>query len=258
MSNERIIEKIAKLKAHAESAQSIGNSEEAAAFAAAMQRLMDNYNLNMTEVELHNLNQTDPVVEVMYDAERWSKFGFKECNHRQSWSELLGGVVAQGYHCKVLLYRGNRLSFIGRRSDAEIAEYLFLTLRRLAIQLVQRARTVHMIKAVDSGNYADMMKNFKSSFLLGFVMAISTRLREQQAQTLSEHKDNPGALVRLNSADGEVAKYLSNLKLTKSRSLRLPQPNNSAWKAGHEAGETVSLAANALRSTRKVTKALEA
>ena len=47
----KILEKLRKMRAHAESAAAIGSEDEALAFAATMRRLMDENQILMSEIE---------------------------------------------------------------------------------------------------------------------------------------------------------------------------------------------------------------
>jgi 1,6-anhydro-N-acetylmuramate kinase len=50
MTQEKILEKLGKIKAHMESAQEIGNEAEAQAFASMLQNLLTKHKLEMTDI----------------------------------------------------------------------------------------------------------------------------------------------------------------------------------------------------------------
>jgi len=63
MTQEKILEKLGKIKAHMESAKEIGNEEEAQAFAAMLQNLLLKHKLEMTDVQYAREMQDEPIVE---------------------------------------------------------------------------------------------------------------------------------------------------------------------------------------------------
>jgi len=60
---DKILDKLAKIKRHMESAQAIGNEQEAQAFAAALQTMLLNHKLEMTDVEYASEMKDEPIVE---------------------------------------------------------------------------------------------------------------------------------------------------------------------------------------------------
>ena len=56
----QIIERIKKLKTHAESAKSLGSLEEAEAFMRKVSELMEEYNLTMMEIDQAEIKSGDP------------------------------------------------------------------------------------------------------------------------------------------------------------------------------------------------------
>jgi hypothetical protein len=54
MTQEKILDKLGKIKAHMESAQEIGNEAEAQAFAAMLQSLLLKHKLEMTDIQYTN------------------------------------------------------------------------------------------------------------------------------------------------------------------------------------------------------------
>ena len=61
--DEKLIDKLKKIKAHADSAEKIGNEEEAYAFAAMLQKLLAKHNLDMSQIEWEEKKQqaTNPI-----------------------------------------------------------------------------------------------------------------------------------------------------------------------------------------------------
>ena len=61
MTQEKILEKLGKIKAMADSAKEIGNEAEAQAFAAMLQNLLLKHKLDMTDVQYGVHLQEEPV-----------------------------------------------------------------------------------------------------------------------------------------------------------------------------------------------------
>ena len=115
---EKIVDKIRKLKAHAESAETIGSEAEAQAFAAAMQRLMNEHTVTMTDIEFKEYERDEPVDEWNIDYSKYDDIKVK--SSRIAWIERLASIVAKAYHCpdtryvKIITYHLGR-SFVGLR-----------------------------------------------------------------------------------------------------------------------------------------------
>lgn len=140
MTIERIIDKVQKLKAHAESAEAIGNEAEAQAFAALYQRLMLQHNLEMSDLEFASLDVEDPI--------EWHPVDYKKYNIKQTasqpWMVRLANLVMKAHNCRsVRTNRTNLISIIGRKSDAQVAEWMYVTLIR-ACQRNRSRRNGHI------------------------------------------------------------------------------------------------------------------
>ena len=123
---EKILEKLQKIKAHAESAEKIGSQAEAEAFAAMFQQLLLKHKISATEVEVEQLERDEPVDKFQVD---WQDIRVRST--RIAWIERLAGIVARAYFCRILVHpRSSNITIVGRKSDAAIAEYMLVTLVR--------------------------------------------------------------------------------------------------------------------------------
>ena len=137
MTIDRIIDKINKIKAHAESAKEIGNIAEAEAFADMLNRLLLKHQL--TEVDLNVApKDDDPIVQVWTTPE---KYGQKTVSQRVVWQEALARTVARAHLCRFMVASGSsRLVFVGTHVNATTAEYCFGVLASAAERMSHKDR----------------------------------------------------------------------------------------------------------------------
>src|SRR4051812_11592634 len=63
MTTEKIVEKLAKIKAHADSAKAIGNEQEAQAFAGMLQQMLLKHKLEMSDLDYRKEMESEPIIE---------------------------------------------------------------------------------------------------------------------------------------------------------------------------------------------------
>jgi hypothetical protein len=247
MVREDVIEKLQKLKAHADSAEDIGNEEEAQAFAAMFQRLLLKHKLNMTDIEMQRHETEEPVEE------RYIDFGdeVQRKQHRIGWQAILADVVARAYFCRILcMSRSNRLILVGRKSDSEIAEYVIVTLLAAAIRLSKSAKHEYVKKTYGRarGSFPEL-KGFRTSWLNGFVSRLRERLDEELNQEVASSNSST-ALMRINRASDAVDKYMYRYG-TKSWAIRQSRHNASGYNEGRRAADKVDIRGRAMNGDRE-------
>lgn len=89
---DKVIDKVQKLHAHAESAKKIGNEAEAQAFAAKVQELLTQYKLSMSDVEFARRDDEDPIDQAEVNL---TKHGFRTKQVRIEWQEMLAAVIGR-------------------------------------------------------------------------------------------------------------------------------------------------------------------
>lgn len=239
---EKIIDKIRKLHAKAESCEKIGSQEEAEAFAGMVNQLLLKHNLSMSEVDWDKREDTDPICQVWVD---FKSQGIASKKARQQWSEHLAGIIARAHFCKILISTGsNRICLIGHKSDREIAEYLFVTMYKLAEKMAEKEYVKYFYECRDNGDVTEA-RGFKSAWLHGFVLGLSKRF---DAERNAAAPSGSTALVRLNRALIEVNDWMKNLKGLRSvNRLNQFRHNVEGQRRGEQMANEVSLRANALR-----------
>ena len=134
MTLNNCIDKLRKIKAHSESAEKIGSMEEAETFAAMFQQLLLKHKLEATDLEFEEEEKDEPIIEHVVE---WQEIQFG--HKRVGWVERLASIVAEAHFCRILVRSGSsRITLVGRQSDMEIAEFMLVTLVRIADKLVRK------------------------------------------------------------------------------------------------------------------------
>lgn len=232
---EKVIERVRKMWAHAESAKDIGSLAEAEAFAEAVQKTLAAYKLDMSVLSVQQKDANDPLgSNNVSPVEGWKQ-------KRVWWIEELAGVVARAHYCQILIYRGSAtVCVVGRQSDREVASYMIVVLTRLAQELCQQGYwKARYVAFKETGTYDT--GDFKESFFRGFVEGIRNRYYElKEAQRKSS---NGMALVLVRSQE-EVQKFLTEemgVKTGKASGLRRGSASNAL---GYNADRNAAKAAN--------------
>ncbi len=233
MDTGKVIDKVRKLRRHAESAQQLGNEAEAQAFAARVQEMLTTHKLSLSEVEWDADVSKSTVIErtVGYAEE----FKFKKA--RILWEEKLAGIIAQAHFCRLCVgTKTNHLTFVGTEQDTEVCEFAFVTLHRLAAIISEREYCKYFWEC-DRQGQVHLARGYKANFLLGFLVRLRQRLDEQRERTQAS---SSLALTRLSTAITKVNRYFSEhyeQPGKMSRPLKHKVPVNSA---GYDRGVQVA------------------
>ncbi len=253
-----IMEKIRKLMKTELDFRGAGNEGAADNYAAKIQELLIKYKLELSDIEIEEENETNPLKYETIKPETW---GEQTRGLRVEATEDLAKVIAENFFCRLLVFfDNNALIFVGREKDIEIAVYVFAFVMRSGIVSCEIELAQTLIK-----NYSDtpgespaswgekFNDDFRYSFFCGYNGRIAMRLREQRQRLELEAATNSAALVRI---EKEVDDYLTELKPGKEE--RLPYREaaiRSAFEKGIVYGDEVDLTAkSALESDLKITK----
>lgn len=167
----KLLDRIRKLHAKAESARSIGSEAEAASFAAAVQKMLAKYKLSLSDLEMAQMEREEPVGEGHF---------FDENRSRADWSDFLVMAIAR--------------ALVGRETDRKIAEFMITTLKRTALELSDKeARTFRKQQRRTVGETTHENRNFRTAWLNGFVSRVAERYAEDDRETEKEQKKSGGA-----------------------------------------------------------------
>lgn len=276
--DDKIIDRIKKLAAKAESLKEIGNIEEAALFTGKVNELLTEYNLNMVSINTEEM----PEVEGQHDAtlgltKRWkidllsTLCGYNYCEaifHRHS-----NGLKRTKYGIRRDYDNERTVTIVGRPENVDVVKYLFGLLveqfERMAAKewkaYILNIRRMLLENGVskDSTFYKDPTQldsvtrgyKFKNSFFVGAVHGVNRRLKEQMATAEERHGEQINALVRVNDAD--VQAYIKS-KMGKIGTMRHgnTEIDRAAYNKGVEAGRNTAMARGVAAGESIATKML--
>jgi hypothetical protein len=256
MTQEKVIDKLRKIKAQADSAQAIGSEAEALAFAEMLQSMLLKHNLGMTDIEFAAMEEEIKVEQrdVYYppnpDATR--NYG-KDRKTRVKWMEDLAAVIASAHFCQVVVgHKTSRLQLIGRPDDIAVAEYMIVTLQRLADKMSYDAKQTYKAELQARYGHVGAAAGFRESWLVAFINRLVVRYREKRA----EHTQaNSTALVRFNRAEKAVKDFIAAQMETgglvdSNKLATMRAHNGEGYKRGKDAAEAIRLDANGLNASK--------
>lgn len=228
---EKIIQRIKKLKAHAESAKEIGSIEEAALFAAKMEELMVEYNITMMQVDHAKEFTKDEFAHWQYT----EGISYKDSQANFGWRLNLVRVICKYNFCSHVINSGKKQFFVyGHADNVDTVVWLY---NYLSIGLMRLAQS-EWNRIGKSTGYSSRVV-FLKEFLYGAGYGIDSKLEEQRKanQKMNEYSSlilyNKNALVR----------YIGNKfgsQLGKGRAYGI-KPKGHAFKDGYAAGKNYNL-----------------
>lgn len=233
---DKIFDKIARLRALEASP---GTPEEAAAAAAAVQRLAFRYNLSLKQIE--SAIDSGAVGINRY----WVEMELKPGSN-YIWKQKLFQAICQTNFCREIYNRvrtpNGTSSFIdgvwvvGEEHNVRIVTDLYDYLRDTLLRLVDQYWKDIREDFDRPSNYA---VHYKSGFLAGAVDTITQRLQEQyEAQRKETNETTALVLVK----DGELDTAVSRLFVGIDRKKSKQELHPGAYIAGVIAGKKVNLA----------------
>jgi hypothetical protein len=258
-----IIEKLQKLIAHEQSARTIGNSAEAAAFASKIQELLNVHKLNMADV-LSSVSEVDDLRGI--DVVKFS-LNTTACRERYRdsvWLPILGGSIARANGCRALGYPFDEHSvvFAGREADRNICcvlfEYFVNLAEHLAEKYTEASKQKHLFKMChnygvpvkrgaellrilgQSSNMNKWARDYKVAWKIGFAQAVGARF-EKKAE---EIQGAPEAIV-LVKRDALLDKFLTG----KTDTMPAKGLNKKYLSVGVDQGRSVGEAVNLSSTT---------
>lgn len=246
--DQKIIDKLAKLRAMAEGAEAIGNEAEATAFAEMFQRLLAKHKLDMSDIEFANLDKSEPVEHFRIDYTQYPDIRVRST--RIQWMELLAGMIARAYFCQVVVHpRSSRISLVGRKSDCQIAEYMIVTLQRFVDKTSAREAEAFKRKAKANGD-----RSQGNGFRSAWIHAFTTRLQQRLTDAIGAQTTG---LVRIEKERVAVQDFIKDPKsgFTKSSALSTNFRNHKdGYARGIDAANRVDLGAKAMGSSASTAK----
>lgn len=211
---EKTLRKLVKMQQSRDGEAKLGNLAAAEAFAAAINRMLVENELNPSDIDYARTADDDPVIELMCDL---SKYAIDKKKQRVAWQEALARIVAKSHLCTFLLRPGsNQIWFVGTKSHATVAEYVYGTLIPIAntMSIKEKYKYGHECFARD-GHWKGV-NGFREAWLDAFVRRIAERFDDARKAAVAEAVvDLPAgsesqALMRLDGALIRVQKYIDN------------------------------------------------
>lgn len=239
---DKLVDRIRKLLAKAKSAKEIGSEAEAASFAAAAQKMLAKYKLEMSDIEFTTMEREEPVGDEYVQGTKRS---------REAWAERLASIVARAHYCRILVVTGSdSIILIGRATDRAVAAYVFTTLREFAERQSDKdARVFRKQQRSQIGATIGTNRNFPAAWLEAFVTRISERYYAERREMEQAAKTAGTSLIRLSNALAVVDEELERRRKSGATSkVKSAAGRSSANDAGHRAGRAAGDAAT-IRST---------
>lgn len=237
----KLLDRIRKLHAKAESAKAIGNEAEAMAFAQGVAKMLNKYRLSLDDLAMEALERDEPIEGEWTDG-RGGKLA--------QWYEQLASVVARAHFCRCLFSTraSDSLFLVGRSTDRKIANFVIVALARTADELSDKAaRQFRKQQRREVGKTTYDNKNYRTAWLTGFVERIAERYREETERTEREQKATGGTslvLVQTKSL-AQIDQYIKASVVTVSR--RGPKAKHAginASEVGRQHGRAAANSAN--------------
>lgn len=176
MELEKVFEKLKKLKKLYEGAKAIKSEGEAAAAASAIQRLLIQYNLSMSEID--KSNEEDKHKD---DVNKDIVNGFTYKGIGGVWEYNLTYVICKWNFCKCFMY-GNtykKLILLGKKENLEVVEWLRETLSRSFVEISQKRWQEYKKTREYELQYPHISKDrFQRGFLIGCARGLDDKLKE--------------------------------------------------------------------------------
>lgn len=246
---QKVIEKLVKMQASRQSEAKIGNAEAAEAFATAINRMMLEYELNPSDLDYARAADDDPVIQIRV---RGEIYGIKENKTRSAWQEELARSIANAHLCQILIRpRSNDIWFVGTRSHATVAEYVYGTMVPAVAKMSKQAEVKYWYETGCGRGVNNKAMGYRAAWIDAFISRIWERFREARRASIAEAAargvtSSETAMVRLDGALLKVRAYIEDKFGGRRRNtagvLNYRSRNHEAGRAaGREAANQITL-----------------
>jgi hypothetical protein len=256
---DRLLDKLQKIRAMAEGAKAIGSEAEAQAFADMLNDLLIKHKLEMSDLEFERLDEEEPVErepwqEGVARRQQLDEAGVKHRKTRVDWMERLASTIARAHHCRIIVHSGSSMvSLVGRRSDRAVATYMIVTLTRAAQDLARKELQKYRWEVYKTDGHCKRAQGFHAAFLRSFVLRLMERFDELTRQRTEANGSGSTALVRINreqQATDDFMKALRDKKETSNANQlrRLVEHHGEGVKRGRQLADGVGLEGKAIET----------
>lgn len=244
------VRKVKKLLNHAESAHELESEAEALAFASKAEEIMAEYKISTAEVEAVVLDEQDPITRELIEPSLHE--GMKACKQRRGWEDILAHAVAYGHYChQVVIKNTNARWFVGRKSDVEVAKYVFIRLAHFAEDQAKRDYRKARRTAKQNGEKFNG-RGYMTSWRMAFAQTVKRRYAELEEERKERLEDDgqSTALVHLRDERAKVREWLDkNMSTRKASGTKARQSNVAGAMKGQRAGKKVSLRGDGVKGS---------
>lgn len=176
---DKIVERLKKLMRLQQSAKKIGSEGEANAAAAAISRLLTQYNLSLMDIDPEERKES-------LQMQRTGHISFKDTYGL--WKRLLMNVICEFNYCKVFLISGQtNMIVVGTEANTSAAVYLYDMLRSIFRKLAP-VRYEEFVKGKRGAIRTEKYKRkYIASYLNGCVYGLKEKLTiEAKANEVQE------------------------------------------------------------------------
>lgn len=225
---DKILDKIRKLIRLKESAKKIGSEGEANAAAAAVNRLLTEYNLSLMEVAEEAGTASALTVSESLKISYQDTYG-------NIWKRDLLRIISEYNYCQILLYSGStHMVVLGTKENASVVIALFNYLRS-AFKHLAADRHSEFIKG-KRGYYCT--QKFKKSYIRSYLLGCCTGLRKQY-QNMVKTSQETGLILCHKKL---IKDYLDTLSLVTRKPVKTKSITNySAYNTGYTDGKNINL-----------------
>lgn len=232
---DSVLKKLRKLQNLYEGAKKINSEGEANAAAAAIQRLLIQYNLSMDEIGTDEEKSKDTVLEEKVDGFTYKSIGGE-------WEFRLLYVLCKWNFCKCFQVGGTykRLMIFGKKENIETVKWLRSMLSERFVSF-SKNRFKEYQKTVEYAMKPIGMDKYQRSYLMGCAAGLDAKLKEESDHEKAKDAEfgaKVTALVVRN--DTAVTEYIENkYKVGKGKARR--ENFDSARAYGYKDGKNTEL-----------------
>lgn len=227
MDKQTVIDKIQKLIALRNGAHAIGSEGEANAAAAAIQRLLTEYNLSLADIEEHTPEEEAGLIgrSVNYNTAD---------NYRSGWKRHLLYAICEFYYCKAYMITGTpRCAVYGTEINRMAVEYAYNFLEATFTRLsVIRFKEEHGTCRINT-RHRDI---WLTSYLLGCASGIREKLMSERTEQVA------GLIVCHGAMIDKYIKATQKAKTGEWSSASTRSINGSVFDLGHRDGRKQNIA----------------
>ena len=232
---DSVLKKLRKLQNLYEGAKKINSEGEANAAAAAIQKLLIQYNLSMDEIGTDEEKSKDTVLEEKVDGFTYKSIGGE-------WEFRLLYVLCKWNFCKCFQVGGTykRLMIFGKKENIETVKWLRSMLAERFVSF-SKNRFKEYQKTVEYAMKPISMDKYQRSYLMGCAAGLDAKLKEESDREKAKDAEfgaKVTALVVRN--DTAVTEYIENkYKVGKGKARR--ENFDSARALGFRDGKNTEL-----------------